>query len=232
MRRHAALVAAEVNSNRCASPALWARGWLAVLLLVLTATVGRAQDSQPESPPNQTPSRTSSAIRFLAGGAAGFVAHEAGHLTFDVIFDADPDLKRVDFHGIPFFAITHRPDLSPRQRFTIASAGFWVQHAGNEWILSRTPALRQERAPFRKGMVAFNVLASAAYAGTAFARTGPAERDTRGMAEAARIDERWIGAMILAPAVLDTIRYIDPDAKWAVWTSRAAKVGLVLLVLR
>ena len=202
-----------------------------MLLLVSAATIGRAQDAQPE-PPTPTPSRTSSTIRFLAGGASGFLAHEAGHLTFDLIFDADPRLKRVDFHGIPFFAITHRPDLSPRERFTIASAGFWVQHAGNEWILSRTPALRQERAPFRKGMVAFNVLASAAYAGAAFARTGPDERDTRGMAEAARIDERWIGAMILAPAVLDTIRYIDPDAKWAVWASRAAKVGLVLLVLR
>ena len=181
---------------------------------------------------SEKPSRSSSTVRFLAGGAAAFAAHEAGHFIFDVIFDADPRLKSVDFHGIPFFAITHRPDISPRQRFTIASAGFWVQHAGNEWILSRTPALRHERAPFRKGMVAFNVLASAAYAGAAFARTGPEERDTRGMAEGARIDERWIGAMVLAPAVLDTIRYLDPDAKWAVWTSRAAKVGLVLLVLR
>lgn len=46
------------------------------------------------------------------------------------------------------------------------------------------------------------------------------------------MDERWIGAMVLAPAVLDSIRYIDPEAKWALWTSRAAKVGLVLLVLR
>jgi hypothetical protein len=172
------------------------------------------------------------AAKFLAGGALGLAAHEGGHLAFNVVFDADPTLRRVDFHGIPFFAITHRADVPRRERFTIASAGFWVQHAGNEWILSRTPTLRHQRAPFRKGMLAFNVIASAAYAGAAFARTGPQERDTRGMAEGARIDERWIGAMILAPAALDTIRYIDPDAKWAVWTSRAAKVGLVLLVMR
>ena len=30
--------------------------------------------------------------------------------------------------------------------------------------------------------------------------------------------------MILAPAVLDGWRYFHPDAKWAVWTSRAVKV--------
>src|SRR3954470_13795942 len=28
------------------------------------------------------------AAKFLAGAAAGFVAHEAGHLLFDVVFDA------------------------------------------------------------------------------------------------------------------------------------------------
>lgn len=186
----------------------------------------------PEDSPQPTESLARSVGRFLAGGGAAFVAHESGHLAADLLFDADPRLKRVEFHGIPFFAITHRSDVSRHQRFVIASAGFWVQHAGNEIILSRRPGLRHERAPFRKGMVAFNVLASAAYAGAAFARTGPEERDTRGMAVAARIDERWIGAMVLAPAVLDSIRYFDPDAKWAVWTSRAAKVGLVLLVLR
>jgi hypothetical protein len=202
-----------------------------VLLLAGVSSVA-AQEAAPAGQADNAPSRTSSTVRFLAGAATALAAHEGGHLTFDVLFDADPGLKRVDFHGIPFFAITHRPDLSPRRRYTIASSGFWVQHAGNEWILTRTPALREKWAPFRKGMVAFNVLASAAYAGAAFARTGPEERDTRGMSAGARVDERWIGAMILAPAVLDTIRYFDPDAKWAVWTSRAAKVGLVLLVLR
>lgn len=198
-------------------------------LIVLLPLAVAAQEREAGS---ERPSRASSTVKFLAGAAAAFGAHEAGHLTTDLLFDADPRLKRVDFHGIPFFAITHRADVTSRQRFVIASAGFWVQHAGSEMILSRSPNLRRERAPFKKGVLAFNVLASAAYAGAAFARTGPDERDTRGMAEGARVDERWIGAMILAPAVLDSIRYLDPDAKWAVWTSRAAKVGLVLLVLR
>ena len=107
-----------------------------------------------------------------------------------------------------------------------------MQHAENEWLLVTRPALRRERAPFAKGVLAFNVLASVAYAGTAFAKTGPLERDTRGIAAASRIDERWIGAFVLAPAVLDSWRYYHPDAAWAVWMSRGAKIGMVLLVVR
>jgi hypothetical protein len=52
------------------------------------------------------------------------------------------------------------------------------------------------------------------------------------MSQSARIDERWVGALILAPAVLDAWRYFDPDARWPVWLSRGAKVFAVLLVLR
>ena len=217
-----------MNSNRCASPWRIVAIGAGISLLLPLVAAGQERDTVEKS----ERSRASSTIRFLAGAAAAFGAHEAGHLTSDLFFDADPRLKRVDFHGIPFFAITHRADVTARQRFVIASSGFWVQHAGSEVILSRSPKLRRERGAIRKGILAFNVLTSAAYAGAAFARTGPDERDTRGMAEGARVDERWIGAMILAPAVLDSIRYLDPDAKWAVWTSRVAKVGLVLLVLR
>ena len=38
--------------------------------------------------------------------------------------------------------------------------------------------------------------------------------------------------MILVPAVLDAFRYYHPDARWAAWGSRAAKVGSVALVAR
>jgi hypothetical protein len=169
---------------------------------------------------------------FLGGFGVGLAAHESGHVLFDVIFDADPRITRVEFHGIPFFAITHDPGLPPRQEFAISSAGFWVQHATNEWLLTRNPRLRSASSPFTKGVFAFNVGTSMAYSVAAFGRTGPAERDTRGMAESARIDEPWIGAVILAPALLDTWRYFDPDSKWPVWASRAAKVGAVLLIFR
>ena len=176
--------------------------------------------------------RTAAVGGFVGGIVVGLAAHEGAHLLFDVMFDADPGVEPVDFHGIPFFAITHRSDLSPRQEYTISSAGFWMQQATNEWLLTARPRLRVEQAPFAKGVFAFNVGASAAYSVAAFARIGPPERDTRGMAASSRLDERWIGAVVLAPAVLDTWRYFHPDSRWAVWASRAAKVGSVLLVLR
>jgi hypothetical protein len=120
--------------------------------------------SQPVRSPSQDeaapPSRAVSFARFIGGGAIGLLAHEGGHLLFDVVFDAQPGVRRVDFHGIPFFAITHRSDLSPGREFTVSSAGFWVQHAGSEWLLARRPRLRFDTSPLAKGLLAFNVLAS------------------------------------------------------------------------
>jgi hypothetical protein len=46
------------------------------------------------------------------------------------------------------------------------------------------------------------------------------------------VPEPFIGAVVLAPAVFDTIRYFKPDATWAKWASRAAKVRSVLLVIK
>ncbi len=203
--------------------------------ILLTAELGWAQEPprQPDPPATTVEHRTASDLgKFLAGAALGLGAHESGHLLFDGIFDANPGIKKVSFHGIPFFAITHDSGLSPRKEFVIDSAGFWVQEATNELILSRRPNLRREHAPLLKGLVAFNVGASFAYAGAAFARTGPVERDTRGMADALRWKEPWVGVLILIPAVLDAIRFIHPDQKWAVWGSRAAKVGGVVLIAR
>ena len=159
-------------------------------------------------------------------------AHEGGHLLFDGIFDAHPGVQKVTFHGVPFFAITHDPGSSDRKEFTIDSAGFWVQEGTNEWLLHAHPGLRRERQPYLKGVFAFNVLASAAYAGAAFARTGPIQRDTRGMADARHWKEPYVGLLILAPAILDAIRYYQPNAAWAAWGSRAAKATGVLLVLK
>jgi hypothetical protein len=207
---------------------------------MFTAILGAAElaaaqvaDRQQDGGASTGEHGTTSAIgRFLAGAAVGLVAHESGHLLFDGIFQADPGLKKVSFHGLPFFAITHKSGLSPRQEFVIDSAGFWVQEATNEYILSRRPHLRRERAPFVKGVFAFNVGASVAYAGAAFARTGPDERDTRGMAESLRWKEPYVGLLILIPAVLDAVRFYHPEARWAAWGSRASKIGGVALILR
>ena len=66
----------------------------------------------------------------------------------------------------------------------------------------------------------------------AFPRTGPAERDTRGVATSTGVDERVIGALVVGPAALDVYRYFHPKARWAPWVSRAAKLGLLFLVLK
>jgi hypothetical protein len=171
------------------------------------------------------------AALFVAGGALGLGAHEGGHLMFDGIFGASAGLRKVSFGSIPFFAITHEP-VPPAREFAISSAGFWMQHAGSELILSRRPHLRHEHAPLLKGVLAFNVLASVAYSGAAFATTGPDERDTRGMALSARVDEPWVGVLILAPAALDAARYYQPDAAWLRWASRAVKVGGAVAIVR
>ena len=171
-------------------------------------------------------------VKFLAGGVLGLAIHESGHLVLDVVLDASPTVKGVTFGPFPFFAITHRADLSPRREFAISSAGFWMQDLSSEWLLTTRPTLRDAHAPAAKGVLAFNVLNSAGYACAAFARAGPFERDTRGMAGSIGADERAIGALVLAPAVLDAIRYFKPEARWAKWASRAAKLGSVLLVIK
>jgi hypothetical protein len=200
-------------------------------MLLSSNTRVEAQDTPPEqNPSNEHPA--ASIPLFLAGAAIGLGAHEMGHLVFDAIFDAHPDIKGVSFHGVPFFAVTHDSGLSPRKEFVIDSAGFWVQQAGNEIMLTRDPQLRQNGSSLKKGLFAFNVLTSVGYSIAAFFRTGPYERDTRGMADALRWKEPLVGALVLAPAVLDAVRYYRPGAKWATWSSRGVKVGMVLLVIR
>lgn len=170
--------------------------------------------------------------RVLLGGAAGLAIHESGHLVANWAFDEKVVVKKVDYKGIPFFALSHAPDLSPRREYVVSSAGFWSQYLYSEQILTHHRHLKDEQSPFRKGMLTFHVVTSLVYAGAAFGKTGPIERDTRGMASSRRLDERWIGVMVLAPAILDAYRYFNPDARWASWASRSAKLGSVVLVFR
>jgi hypothetical protein len=167
---------------------------------------------------------------FLAGAASGFAIHEASHLIFDLAFDAEPRLKGVRFGPVPFFALTHQSDLPPRQEAMISGAGFVSQQVMAEVILSRR-APGDSISPFEKGALAFNVATSVAYAGAAFARYGPYERDTRGISDATQSDERLIGALVLAPAAFDTWRYFRPKSRTARWGSRAAKVGFLSVLL-
>jgi hypothetical protein len=193
------------------------RSVAAALVLCCMAAPARAQ--------------TASVAQFFAGAALGLGLHESGHVVFDAAFDAHPGVRKVSAGFIPFFAITHE-SVTPLKEFTISSAGFWMQHGGSEFLLSRRPDLRHEHAFVAKGFLAFNVLTSVMYAGAAFTRRGPAERDTRGMALGADIAEPWIGATILAPAVLDGARYYRPRSRALRWASRGAKVAGALLILK
>ena len=192
------------------------------MLLVMCVTPAFAQEE----------SGASKFGKVLLGGAAGLGLHETGHLIANWAFEEKVVVKKVDYKGIPFFALSHAPDLSPRREYVVSSAGFWAQYLYSEQILTHHPRLKDEESPFRKGMLTFHVVTSLIYSGAALGKTGPVERDTRGMATSRRIDERWIGLMVLAPALLDMYRYFNADARWAAWASRGVKMGSVALVVK
>lgn len=220
----------------------------ALLSLALAAAPleARAQDPPPQSAQRQVdrqssiPSeerqddgRAARVLRFLAGGAAGLVVHEAGHVLSGAALGANPGFKRLDYGVIPFFAVTHDP-VSRRREYVISASGFFAQHAASEWLLGGPP-LRSSPSAFRKGWLTFNLATSAVYTAAAFGRFGPPERDTRGMAVSAGdggVPEPMIGVLILTPAVLDGIRYAAGDPAWARWSSRAVKAAMLLIAFR
>jgi len=166
---------------------------------------------------------------FLGGALSGLAVHEGAHLALDLAFDADPRLKGVHFGPLPFFALTHRAGIPPRHEALISGAGFVSQHIWAEVVLSRRQA-DEPLSNFRKGVLAFHLGTSAAYAGAALARHGPFERDTRGLGDATGTDERLIGALVLAPAAFDAWRCLRPRseaAKWGARISKAAFLGFI-----
>ncbi len=186
--------------------------------------------TQLEAPASE-PSIVKSTLLFFGGAAAGLGIHESGHVIFSAILDANPRVAPLSYGGIPFFKIEHDP-VTRREEFVISSAGFWMQYMDSEWILSAKPDLRHEHQPFLKGILAFDLAASTMYSVAAFAKLGPPERDTRGIAVSLGHDgwpEPLVGAIVLAPAVLDGYRYFHPDSAWAKWASRGAKIASVVL---
>jgi len=201
----------------------------AAVLVAASATPASAQSPSPAG----RPPRGKQAVLFLAGAASGLGLHESGHVIFGAAFGAHPRVKRIDYGPAPFFAIVHDP-VTRRKEYVISSAGFWMQHAGSERILNARPWLKDEDAPFLKGVLAFNIGTSLVYSAAAFGRFGPPERDTRGMASSLGKDgipEPVVGLLVLGPAALDAYRYVRPDAAWAKWTSRGAKIAMVVLTI-
>jgi len=165
--------------------------------------------------------------RFFEGAFAAFAGHESGHLVANYAMGTDPYLKGVHYGPVPFFTIEPGRELTRHEHGITAAAGFNAQNLIDEWLLTSHPNLSRENEPFLKGLASFSFWLTVGYAATAFAGTGPNERDTKGMADALGWDERWVGAMILVPVALDTYRYKHPEAKWAVTASRLSKLAMI-----
>ena len=221
---------AGLFSNGCAtSPSVSFRRQLIVVVhtvgaILLTVEVALAQE--PVTQPN-----TAATHSGQAAASAGFprrhvalAAHERAPAVRRHLRRAPSSASRF----IPSRSRTIKAFAPPGVRDRSAGLGPGGDERADPDAASRAAA---ERA-VRGGLFAFNVLASVGYAGAAFARTGPPERDTRGMADSLRWKEPAIGVLILIPALLDAFRYYHPDAKWAAWGSRAAKVVGVVLVAR
>ena len=186
---------------------------LVALIFVLTVALPVTmfgQEPVPQAAPVPVPdeSRKAAFAKFLAGAAVGAGLHEAGHLA----------------------AGWKRYDVSRRRAVATTSAGFWAQYLTSETVLTRHPQLRSERSSFLKGVIAFHLVTSAGYTVLAMTQSGPPGRDTLDMSRSIGVNEQWIGALVLAPAVVDGIRYLRPETRWAKWLSRGIKLGSVAMV--
>jgi hypothetical protein len=203
-----------------------------------------AAATQPQTRSEQVRSRLRTVGRGLAGFATGFFAHEAGHLVTNVMLGNVPQIQGFFVWGfIPFFAIAPRIDCvhgkctkwngenfgpGPRGKYAIVSAGYEVQHISDEIILSRAPNIRAEYAPYRKGILLFNVFLSCMYAAASLTGTQDPHGDLAGMTRASGYDHVFLSAALLLPAVLDTVRYALPrTSRWSAWASRGSKLLFV-----
>jgi hypothetical protein len=220
----------------------WVSWVLALLMMVSTA---RAQELviSYEPPPLERPPVTARKVGLGALGAvSAFLVHESGHVFANLILGNVPTLKGTLVFGfIPFFVIL--PRISCRGdhcvkhngetfgagrngAFFIASAGFHMQHVTDEVLLTRNPQLMSQEAPFRKGMLLFNVFLSTMYAVGAYTGLEDPHGDLVGAARRSRMHEAWLATVVLAPAMLDSYRFFVPSSRWAPWVSRADKASL------
>jgi hypothetical protein len=227
----------------------------ATTALVASSTSGVTASRDVSAPPASLAPATLAPVRstasevgrFAAGAASAFAIHESCHLVANLALGNVPRVSPVTYGGvIPFFTIDHgitcpggrcvtrdgstfgpgRPGL-----FLILSAGFQCQHLGDEIILTTTPDLRAQDAPFLKGMLAFNTLAAAAYVVADWGGAEPPQGDLVGLYRDARAPRNAMNGLLLGVALLDVARYVWPDVGWLAWASRTLKVGAGGVVL-
>lgn len=163
---------------------------------------------------------------FALGALTALIVHESSHLVLDGVLRAHPTFVPVRLGRVPFFAIQPNRIRSDRQLYAITMMGFLAEAITNDIVLSRRPHLSTQHAPFLEGMLGFNAGLDIGYAITGLANVGPPQSDVNSMARAARIPRWAVGLMLLVPTAFDIVRYAAPDAKWAPWVSRGARLVL------
>ena len=180
----------------------------------------------------------------VLGFVTGFLAHESGHVLSNLTLGNVPRFRGIMVWGaIPFFAI--EPTISchgerclkrggdrfrpgRNGKFFIVTSGFHAQHIANEVMLSLSPALHREVAPFRKGWLLFNVFLSCMYAAGAWTGLEAPNGDLGGAAAMAHFNEIALSFALLAPTAVDVYRYFVPESRnWSPWVARAAKASFL-----
>jgi hypothetical protein len=181
------------------------------------------------------------------GFLAAFLVHEACHAAANLALGNAPTLEPVRFLGfVPFFAVSPGVQCNggtcvkhdgtpfpagPQGYAFIVTSGIVCQELADELILSGSPRIRQERSPFLKGMLLFNIGASVAYGIANLAGIEPPEGDIRGYESVAPVPHGVFAAVVLATAALDLARYFLPDEAWIPWVSRGSKAVTIGLVV-
>jgi hypothetical protein len=184
----------------------------------------------------------------LAGFATGFLAHEAGHVVANLMLGNVPEFEGFLVWGfLPFFAIAPNIDCAdgvcikqngqefgagPRGKYAIVSAGYNVQHISDEIILTRSPDLVYKHAPYRKGILLFNVFLSCMYSVGVWTGLQDPHGDLAGMGRASGYSEVGLSMALMLPAILDTYRFFVPShSRWSAWLSRGSKLAFVGITL-
>ena len=189
----------------------------------LAAPCRRADPLRRTSPSRRT-------VTFLAGGAAGLAMHEAGHRRSPApSFGAHPRVAPARRRARAVLRRSRTTTSRGGREFVISSVRVLdAARRVSEWILTARPeSVATSIAPFLKGVLAFNVGTSVVYSVAAFARSGPPERDTRGMAVSLGHDgdaRAGRSARSCSRLRCSTATGIcKPESTWAKWTSRGVQ---------
>ncbi|HVZ35431.1 MAG TPA: hypothetical protein VG963_23550 [Polyangiaceae bacterium] len=175
----------------------------------------------------------------VLGVASGFVLHELGHITANLMLGNKPHFEGTRVWGfLPFVVISpgiychgdhcvnrdgHHFRPGREGNFFIVTAGFHMQHITDEVLLSLRPRLRYQYKPLQKGLLLMNVALSVMYAAGGYTGLEDPHGDLTNAAAMAHMHEAWLATLLLVPAALDVYRYFAPDVRWSPWVSRAAK---------